>query len=190
MVAGDSYIGFLELPGGQQTLVRLGSVVDGGTVVAFERNNLRIRFTDSVLELALEDSGKPPPATPAADVVLAGEETGHLIHRSVDAARLQAELGKAQHSAQPAPPPRGGSGSSAQQTLTQLFAPLLDLPPGARVVQVNEAPVRSADEAIRTVETTLAAGRPARLNLETPSGMKRVYLVPTRPAVRAPPGQR
>jgi hypothetical protein len=31
------------------------------------------------------------------------------------------------------------------------------------------------------VETTLAQGKPVRLNLETPSGVKRVYLMPARP---------
>ena len=66
--------------------------------------------------------------------------------------------------------------------VTQRFAPLLDLPADARVVAVNETQVTSASAAISTVEDTLAKGMPARLNLETPEGMKRVYLMPARPA--------
>ena len=62
--------------------------------------------------------------------------------------------------------------------MTQRFAPLLDLPPHARVVEVNETRITSASAAIAVVEDTLAQGMPARLNLQTPGGMKRVYLMP------------
>ena len=187
MVAGDSYIGFLELPEGQQLLVRLGSVVNGGTVVAFDRSTLRIRFPNQTLDLSLEDSGKPPPEPAKRDAVISGDEAGHLIHRNVDVKALQAELGGSQRTAQPAATAKGATGSSAQQSVTQLFAPLLDLPLDARVVAVNEAPIQSAEKAIDTVEKTLADGMPARLNLETPSGMKRVYLVPAHLSAPTPP---
>jgi hypothetical protein len=62
--------------------------------------------------------------------------------------------------------------------VTQRFAPLLDLPADARVVEVNETRITSASTAIAAVESTLAQGMPARLNLQTPDGFKRVYLMP------------
>ena len=73
---------------------------------------------------------------------------------------------------------KGGPVPSASQVVAERFAPLLDLPSGARVVAVNEQPVGSADAAIDLVQDTLAKGMPARLNLQTADGLQRVYLRP------------
>ena len=177
MSAGDGYLGFLELPQGEQVLVRLGSVVDGGKVIGFDAKSLRIRFPDGVVEFPLEGSGKPLVAAAAPQVVLAGDEQGHVVQRTVDNAALHAGLqqgaaaGKEKTRA-------GGPPSDPQRAVTQRFAPLLDLPADARVVEVNETRITSASAAIAVVESTLAQGMPARLNLQTPGGMKRVYLMP------------
>lgn len=183
MAAGDSFLGFLELPDGDQVLVRLGSVVDGGKVEQFDARSLRIRFPDGVVELSLQGSGKPAPvaARTAREVVVSGEEQGHVIRREVDVGELQAGLDEANRAARSATPRQSVPAPSAQQAITQRIAPLVDLPADARVVAVNETQVRSADAALKLMETTLAQGRPARLNLETPSGVQRVYLVPARP---------
>lgn len=177
MLAGDSYVGFLELPQGQQMLVRLGSVVDGGKVVAFDAKSLRIRFPDGLVELSLEGSGKPQVVVSADSVVVSGDEQGRVMRREVDVGGLRRELDEAQHA--DAPRTRsGGPAPDAERTVTQRFAPLLDLPADARVVAVNETQITSASAAIRAVEDTLAKGMPARLNLETPDGTKRMYLMP------------
>lgn len=178
MSAGDGYLGFLELPRGEQVLVRLGSVVDGGKVIGFDAKSLRIRFPDGVVEFPLEGSGKPLVAAAAPQVVLAGDEQGHVVQRTVDTAALHAGL---QHGAGQAGAPKtrsGGPPADPQRTVTQRFAPLLDLPADARVVEVNETRITSASAAIAVVESTLAQGMPARLNLQTPGGMRRVYLMP------------
>jgi hypothetical protein len=181
MVAGDGYLGFLELPQGEQVLVRLGSVVDGGgKVVAFDARSLRIRFPDGVVELSLEGSGKPLVVGAAPQVVVSGDEQGHTIRRTVDVAGLQEGLQDDTGAPNAAKSRAGGPPPDPQRTVTQRFSPLLDLPADARVVAINETPVTSASTAISTVESTLAKGMPARLNLETPEGMKRVYLMPAR----------
>jgi len=181
MLAGDSYLGFLELPQGDQVLVRLGSVVNGGKVVQFDARALRIRFPDRTVELLLEGSGKPPPpAAVPVDVVVSGEQQGHVIRREVDVGNLHSALDDANRLASSSAAGTNRPALSAQQVVTQRFQPLLDLPPDARVVAVNETRVISAGAAIRTVEETLAKGMPARLNLETPQGTKRVYLMPAR----------
>lgn len=185
MSAGDSYLGFLELPQGDQVLVRLGSVVEGGTVVAFDARSLRIRFPDGIVELSLEGSGKPVAVGAAPQVVLAGDEQGHIVTRTVDVDALQAGLD--QDSAVPgtAKTRAGGPSADPERTVTQRFAPLLDLPADARVVAVNETRVTSAATAIGVVEDTLAKGMSARLNLQTPDGFKRVYVRPA--GSRTPP---
>jgi hypothetical protein len=180
MVAGDGYLGFLELPQGEQVLVRLGSAVDGGTVVAFDAKSLRIRFPDGVVELSLEGSGKPQVVAAAPQVVLSGDEQGRTIRRTVDVAGLQEGLQGGAGAPNATKSRAGGPPPDPQRTVTQRFSPLLDLPADARVVAVNETPVTSASTAISTVESTLARGMPARLNLETPEGIKRVYLMPAR----------
>lgn len=187
MSAGDSYLGFLEVPQGGQVLVRLGSEIDGGKVIAFDAKALRIRFPEGVVEFSLEASGKPRVAAAAPQVVLGGDEQGHVVRRTVDVDGLQAGL---QHGGGTADAPKtraGGPPSDAQRTVTQRFAPLLDLPADARVVQVNETRITSAAAAISLVEDTLAKGMPARLNLQTPDGFKRVYVMPAGSGA-APPG--
>lgn len=184
--AGDSYVGFLELPQGEQVLVRLGSVVDGGTVVAFDAKSLRIRFPDRDVELSLEGSGHPVVATAAPPVVLGGDEQGHVIRRDVDAAGLHAGLQQSTGKAGAPKTRSGGPPADPQRVVTQRIAPLLDLPADARVVAVNETRITSASAAIGVVESSLAKGMPARLNLQTPDGMKRVYLMPAGTGPRPP----
>lgn len=189
MAAGDSYLGFLELPDGDQVLVRLGSVVDGGKVVQFDARSMRIRFPDGIVELSLEGSGKPAAvaARTSRDVVVSGDEQGHVIRREVDIGELQAGLDDADRAAGSAALRKSAPAPSAQQAVTQRIAPLVDLPADARVIAVNETKVRSADAALKLVETTLGQGMPVRLNLETPSGVKRVYLMPARPQAPGTP---
>lgn len=185
MSAGDGYLGFLELPQGEQALVRLGSVVDGGTVVAFDAKTLRIRFPDGLVEFSLEGSGRPLVAAAAPQVVLAGDEQGHVVRRTVDVDGLHAGLQQGADKASAPKTRAGGPPADPQRAVTQRFAPLFDLPTDARVVEVNETRVTSASAAIGVVEDSLAKGMPARLNLQTPDGLKRVYLMPA--GARTPP---
>jgi hypothetical protein len=177
MAAGDGYLGFLELPQGDQVLVRLGSVVDGGTVVAFDSKALRIRFPDGVVELSLEGSGKPPPPD-ARQVVVTAEEQGRVMVRGVDVAGLDAAL-DAQREAKTSASAKGAP-NGASLAVTQRFAPLVGLPADARIVEVNEQKIGSPAAAVELVQQTLSAGMPARLNLQTPEGFRRVYLVPAK----------
>ena len=177
MVVGEDHIGFLELPGGGQVLVREGSAINGGRVVAFSDRLLRIAFPDRVLELVIDGSGAGP-AAPA--VLLAQSETGHVMVRDVDADALAAELSvPARTPAKPAP----GQRSDAAAELGRRFASLVNIPLNARVLAVNEVPVTTAEKAIRVAENSLAEGMPVRLNLVAASGdpETRVYLLP-RPA--------
>jgi len=186
--AGETRIGFVEVPEGGQVLVRLGSLVNGGEVVGFGDRSLRIRFADGIIELSLEGSGRPQDVPSAREIIVDDDEQGHVIRRTVDARRLNDALqtpadGSAARKA------GGGPAPSAQRSVTQRFAPLVNLPLNASVVAVNEDPVRSADAAIASVERTLADGMPARLTRDGPSGITRVYLIPAQPDSPAGPPQ-
>jgi hypothetical protein len=178
MAAGESYLGFLELPDGGQVLVRIGSVVDGGTVVSFDAHSLRLRFPDRTLELTLDGSGKPPPAPQPTHVVVSGSEEGHVVRREVDVDELQAALQESAAAASRKAPSASRAAPDERRVVAQRLQPLLDLPADARVMAVNDMPIGSADAAVELVQQTLDAGMPARLNLQTPKGFRRVYLRP------------
>lgn len=186
VAAGETRIGFVEVPEGGQVLVRLGSVVNGGEVVGFGEDSLRIRFPDVTIELSLEGSGRPQTVVSSREIIVDDYEQDHVIRRTVDAERLNEAL-DAPDGGSAARKAGGGPAPSAQRTVTQRFAPLVNLPLDASVVAVNETPVRSADEAIKAAEHTLAGGMPVRLTLDGPSGMKRVYLIPEQSDAPASP---
>jgi hypothetical protein len=184
VAVGTDYMGFLELPQGGQVLVREGSPVNGGRVVVFTDKILRIRFPTGDIELQLEGSGRPPPPD-TRDVVTQSEEIsgGAASFRTVDVGSLKKSL-------QSGPPGTSGTSgakkaaggssvpSDTQTAIAQRFEPLFQLPRGARVVAVNEAPVKSVDGAIKTVESSLEHNSVARLTIVTSDGESRVYLRP------------
>jgi hypothetical protein len=182
LVAVDrDYLGFLELPDGQQVLVRRGTVLDdGGRVERLGAEGLRIAWPDRVLELALQQSGAPR-VVPAGllGAVQSKSDQDHVLVRNVDAERLDQAL--ATPSGARTPP---GATPSAQ--LAQRLAPVLDLPPDARVLAINEIPVRSAEQALAIVQQSLATNGVVRLNLapQQPGAVqRRVYVMaaPARP---------
>ena len=64
--------------------------------------------------------------------------------------------------------------------VAQRFSSLLALPPGARILAVNDKPVASAVAAINLTDRALAEGRMAVLNVQSDSdrGVQRIYLRP------------
>jgi len=177
MLVGSDRIGFLEVPAGGQVLVRLGSDVDGGKVTVFNDRELRIAFPGR--SVVLELSGGATPANAGALGVVTGQDdNGHVMVRQVDTKRMSEALEQSK--------PAAGSaaakvaGADAQAEVGRRFATVAGLPVNARVVAVNDRPVRSASTAIAAVEKSLAQGMPATLNLESPPGgpPNRVYLLP------------
>lgn len=184
VAVGKDYMGFLELPQGGQVLVREGSTVNGGRVVAFSDRILRIQFPTGDIELQLEGSGRPPPPDPR-DVVAESEEIsgGAASFRTVNVGPLKESLqSQPSGSTKTSDAKKASAGSTvpadAPTAIAQRFEPLFQLPPGARVVAVNEARVTSVDGAIKTVESSLEHNSVARLTIETNGGESRVYLKP------------
>jgi hypothetical protein len=88
----------------------------------------------------------------------------------------------AEPSPEPSPEPSQGHQTPATTTeLTRLLDPLVNLPPGARVVGIDHAPAASAREGIEQIRQALAAGNVVRLNLKGKGGGdERIYLMPDR----------
>lgn len=175
VAVGRDYIGFLELPGGEQVLVRQGSLIaGGGRVLLLDAGRLRIGLPNGVIELALEGSGRPaaiPAAAAATDGVEPAPNQELTLVRRVDPRQLRGQLRAA---------PKAHDVRSTPSIETALrLAPILDLPPNSRVVAVNDRPVASADAAIARLERSLAGNTAPTLTLADAVGGPgtRVYLL-------------
>jgi hypothetical protein len=172
----------LELPSGEQMLIRRGDAVpEGGRVESIESKAARVRFPAGSVELRL-DGSQQRISVATAGVVQESVDSGNIHVVKVDADLLQ--QGLAGHDDRPADPTaastqrRGRKDVGAE--LGRRFAAVLDLPADARVLAVNERPVSSAETAIRAINSGLERGLPVRLNLANASGPQhRVYLLPS-----------
>jgi hypothetical protein len=185
VAVGSEYLGFLEIAAGDQILIRKDSIVPGGgRVIAFDSRSVRIAFPDKVVELALEGGAGSDPGVVTRGIVTAQDDAMERIHvRSVEAATLQQAL--AQPVTSDASTPAGAIQRRGRKdegaAVAMRFSALVNLPADSRVLAVNEQPVVSAAAAIETVNRTLAAGMPARLNISNSAGAdQRVYLLPER----------
>jgi hypothetical protein len=178
MLVGNDRIGFLEVPAGGQVLVRVGTTVDGGKVTRFDDRELRIAFPSRTVVLELEGGTGKPPAGGTLGVVTSQEDNGHVMVRQVDTERMTAAF----ETTRPAKSPAGGpvKRTDAQAEAGRRFAAVINLPPNARVVAVNEKPVVSADAAIAELEKALANNQGSTLTLASAPGEPpgRVYVSP------------
>lgn len=176
VAVGSDYLGFLELPGGEQVLVRQGSVVKGGgRILLLDAGRMRIGLSSGVIELALQGSGRPvavPDSVAAADSVEQAPNQELTQIRSVDPKHLVEQLRAASKN--------DDVRSTPQTAMALRLAPILDLPPNSKVVAVNDRPVTSADAAIARLERSLANNVAPTLTLADTNGGPgtRVYLLP------------
>lgn len=181
VAVGQEYIGLLEIRPGEQVLIRKGSEIPGGgRVTAFDGKTVRLALPGRMIELALDGSGTTTIAT--TGIVMGQEDVEHVHVRNVAVAPLrEALLQQAPGGASSVDSIQRRGRSDAGAEVARRFAALVDLPARSRVVSVNEIPVTDAAAAIRLVDSTLADGMPARLNITAPAGgEQRVYLLPER----------
>jgi hypothetical protein len=181
IAVGDDYLGLLELPGGEQVLVRRGTTLEGGSrVVRLDSSELHLVLRDRVLVLALDRSSGAPVVPAGLGVVQEQMDDGHVMIRRVDPGAFAASAAKPAASGRPS----AGHEPRALDPATEAgrrLAPILNLPPDSRLVAVNEQPVRNAERAIALIEQSFAAGVSPRLNITGAAGETRVYLSPTEP---------
>lgn len=178
LAVGPDYLAILELPGGQQQLVRQGSTLaDGGRVVLVEASRLRITGAGGTFELNLDGSGAPALVPVGLGVVQEQTDNDRVLVRRVDAEAFSTSAAQSKNApAKAASAPAAKSRDAAAETGRRL-APILNLPPDSRVVQINEQPVRSAEAAIRLIEQSFQENTAPRLNITNAAGEEsRVYL--------------
>lgn len=183
LAVGPDYLAILELPGGEQQLVRQGSTLDDGTrVVLVAADRMRIHQAGRMIELNLDGSGRPAQVPLALGVLQ--EQTDHegALIRRVDPAAFSASAAQSGKATVTGPAPtRNGKRDPAAETGRRL-APLLNLPTDSRVVAINEQPVRSAEQAIRLIEKSFEENTAPRLNVTSAAGDEsRVYLTAAEP---------
>ena len=184
LAVGPDFLGILELPGGDQMLVRKGSVVEGvGRVVLLDATRLRVAFPGRPpLEISLDGSDAPAVVPPGLGVIQDQIDRDDVMIRSVDSDAMLAAVERSQ--ATPAKPSGSAAATTGRDPAAEAgrrLAPILNLPPNSRVVAINEQPVRSADQALKLIEQSLERGESPRLNLSGTDGESRVYVSPAPP---------
>jgi hypothetical protein len=165
MAVGQNYVAVLALRDGSQVLVRTGSIIDGGRVVGFTDRTVRIAFPNGEVELTLDGSNAPVAARPPSDRHAPAPMLPLTLHITAEAIRILAS----------SPAPTGASRDPGS-LMAQRFSTVMNLPPAARVVEVNEQPVTDATSALNQVADTLVNNGTARLNIQSPSGPQRIYV--------------
>lgn len=174
VAVGSGYLAFLEVPGGTQVLVRKGDVAGAAQVLEVRDRAIDLKLPSGRIELTLEGAGGPAPSSARSDnVVKSQSDEGHVVRREVAVEPMQRELS----AGAPAKPGRA-PGTTATAAVTQRFAPVINLPPNSSIVAINGHAVTSEDGAVREVTKALATGAAVTMNLKTPAGMERVYLLP------------
>lgn len=172
---GDNRTGFLELPRGGQVLIRLGTVIEGGgRVTEFSKRAVRIAFPDGrVVEFDLSGTGQPAAAQSGSHpvdiepIVTFMDDKGGGLVRHVELTRFGKALSQQ---------------GATSDDFTKRLQGMLKLPIDARIVALNDAPIGATPAAIKKIQTLLAGNGIATLNLESPSGMQRVYVMRGKPA--------
>ena len=184
LAVGPDYLGILELPGGDQLLVRKGSVVEGGgRVVLLDATRLRIAFPGRPpFDITLDGSDAPAVVPPGLGVVQDQTDRDNVMVRRVDSDAMLASVERSQaDAAKPSGTAPATAGRDPAAEAGRRLAPILNLPPNSRVVAINEQPVRSADDALRLIEQSLQRGESPRLDLGNTVGESRLYVSPARP---------
>jgi hypothetical protein len=174
VAVGSGYLAFLEVPAGGQVLVRKGDVAGKAQVLEVRDRAIDLKLPSGRIELTLEGAGKPAPSGARSDdVVKSQSDEGHVVRREVAVEPMGKELSEG------APDNAGRApGTTATAAVTQRFAPVINLPPNSSIVAINGHAVTSEDGAVREVTKALATGSAVTMNLKTPAGMERVYLLP------------
>lgn len=186
----NNRIGFLQLPRGGQVMIRQGSVIDGGgRIVEFSQRAVRIAFPDGrVVQIDLSGAGGGAAAVAAVaaaapvnqalgshpvetdPIVTRTDDHGNTLVRHIELRRFAKALEQ-----------QASQAGSASSDVTQRLRDLLKLPVDSRIVALNDTPVGSAPGTIKKIQSLLSRNVIAALNLESPSGMQRVYLMPDDP---------
>ncbi len=184
LAVGPDYMAILELPGGDQQLVRQGSTLDdGGRIVLVDASRLRIQRAGRTIELNLDGTDAPAQVPVALGVVQEQTDNDRIQVRSLDTEAFSAALAQpSKPTAKSAALPSSKARRDPAAEVGRRLAPIINLPGDSRVVMVNEQPVRSADQAIRLIEQSFQNNETPRLNVTSAAGDEsRVYLTAAQP---------
>lgn len=188
IAAGKDHVGLLELPQGGQVLVRVGSSLpDGARVLSLTDRDLALQLPGGRrLQLVLSGlaGGSAVSATRGAEAAAAPEIVKTSI-REPTYSVLTVSLAPFREALRA---PAAGDTTPTKPSdavVMQRFSSLLALPPGARILAVNDKPVASAAAVVSLIDRALAQGLMAVLNVQSNSdrAVQRIYLRPeqTRP---------
>jgi len=181
---GENRVGFLELPQGGQVLIRLGSTVNGGKVVEFSAQKLRIAFPDRTLELTLTGAvavAAPVTANAAPAQVKAVPVTPkkpkHYINKPkpIDMPAFTPSEAAVLSFKEHGPPPLP-AGIDPAHYVAEVIAPTVALPAGATITYVNGQAVTSVAQAANALYAASELVGQAIVDVDTPAGRMHLYV--------------
>jgi hypothetical protein len=179
-------VGFLELPQGGQVLIRLGSTVNGGKVVEFSAQKLRIAFPDRMLELTLTGAAAGSVAAPVtakaapADVKAVPvtlKKPKHYINKPkpIDMPAFTPSEAAVLSFKEHGPPPLP-AGIDPAHYVAEVIAPTVALPAGATITYVNGQAVTSVAQAANALYAASELVGQAIVDVDTPAGRMHLYV--------------
>jgi hypothetical protein len=195
IATGEKRVGFLELPQGGQVLIGLGSTVNGGQVVEFSAQRLRIAFPDRTIELTLTGAAAAPLAAPVA-----APPAGPVVAKSVPVAshhpkRLVAESkpivmpaftpseATLRQFREKGPPPLPAEVDPTRY-VSDVITSAADLPAGATVTRVNGQLVNTVEQAANALYAASELMGSAVVTVSTPSGPQHLYVTAPPPSAK------
>ena len=160
------WLAMVELPSGEQRLVKVSEPLAGGTVVAIGDRVVRVRFADGEKVYVLEN-GRTIATWAAAQVpadapIIASREIGADFLKALD--EVERQFGK-----------------SGPNVVRAELNKVLGIPPTSRVKAVNQFPMQSDTQVIATVRREARARNAVHLFLEDSPQLTEVYLLPEQP---------
>ncbi len=162
-----SGLALIEIPGGEQQLLRAGEAIDDGWVADITADTVRLAFPEREVVLHLAGTGNPVSNLPT---VYRREDYTGGASRAVDTGKLGAISRLA-----------GSTDTTDSNKLAMKVLTYLGLPAEARIMAVNDQKVESSAEAVQQMAANIdakgASGFQFVVSIADVSGNKRVYIM-------------
>jgi hypothetical protein len=172
----ESFIAVIELPDGRQQLFRTGDALGNGKIREITSTHARIELAGRELLLSLRANPKlvaeaRVEATPIDDNVDLEQNSRRQQLFFPDTVRMLTSM---QRASQPQP----GATPPAAETLREQINHVLEVPPTARIVAVDQVNVNTPQETIEALIRRLNEGGVTPLAVSGAGALETVYLTP------------
>ena len=184
-VGENRFLAVIEMPDGRQGLFRAGDALGTARIRDIGRSEVRMEVDGREVSLSLRGNPRLSAAAPVVeDVEMTPDEPGGTSEvRSQplfyeDTERLLASAARSGGQVGTTGTPALAATDAAADALSARLGEVLGVPPGARIVAVDGAPVNSPQDVLDKVLPLLDLGRAVRLNITGGGDVQVIYITP------------